>query len=74
MNKSIIYIYLLDEGTDVWRPTEGEEVAEMTFRVLPSPNYNPEDEHWAYLPGTIVRCAYKTLSAGKSVLVAVEEA
>jgi hypothetical protein len=74
MSKSTIYIYLLDEGTDVWRPTEGEEVAELTFRVLPTPNYNPEDEHWAYPPGILVRCAYKTLSEGKLVLVAVEKA
>jgi hypothetical protein len=72
MNKSIIYIYLLDEGVDVWRPTEGEEVADMIFKVLPTPNYDPEDEHWAYPPGTLVRCAYETQS-GEKILVAVEK-
>lgn len=71
MNKSVIYIPLIDEGTEVWRPTMGEEITDMTFLVLPTPTYDPENEHWAYPPGTLVRCAYKIMS-GINVLVAVE--
>jgi len=72
VSKSIIYIYLLDEGVDVWRPTEGEEIADMIFKVLPTQNYDPEDEHWEYPPGTLVHCSYKTLDDGEA-LVAVEK-
>jgi hypothetical protein len=73
MNKAIVYIPLLDEGTPVWRPTEAEEVSDLTFMVLPTANYNPDDEHWAFPPGTIVRCIYEVRS-GNTVLVAIEKA
>jgi hypothetical protein len=72
MGRSIIYIPLLDEGTQVWRPTEGEVVSDLIFKVLPSANYDVEDEHWAFPPGTLVRCVTE-LKAGKQVLVAVEQ-
>lgn len=72
MNKSVIYIPLLDEGTEVYRPTEGEEVAPMTFKVLPTLNYDPENEHWAFPPGTQIRCTYVT-KLGTRVLLAVEK-
>ncbi|MHB1457635.1 MAG: hypothetical protein ACYC0V_12045 [Armatimonadota bacterium] len=51
-----IYIQLLDEGTPTWRPTTGEKKREGVYRVLPTDNYDPEDETWEFLPGTIVRC------------------
>jgi hypothetical protein len=49
-----IYIPLLGEGTPVVRPTQGEIVNENLFRVLPTENYDPEDEQWMFLPGTLV--------------------
>jgi len=54
-----IYVALLDEGTDCWRPTMGEPVGEGTYKLLPTPNYDPEDETWEFLPGTIVRCEWE---------------
>lgn len=73
--RSVIYIQLLDEGTPVWRPTEGEMVADMVFKVLPTENYDPEDEHWEFPPGTIVRCKkqIKHNQEAQEVLVAVEK-
>ena len=72
-HRSIIYIHLLDEGTTVWLPTEGEIVDEMIFKVLPTENYDPENEHWEFPPGTIVRCEKLVLHdiQAKEVLVAV---
>ena len=64
-----IFIPLLDEGTDVARPTQGEHLENGTFRVLPTPRYNPEDEAWQFVPGSIVHCVRKITSAG-SVLMA----
>ena len=61
MAKREIYIQLLDEGTIVYRPTQGEEISEGIYRVLPTANYDPEDEKWKFLPRTIVRCEQKYL-------------
>lgn len=71
-----IYIKLLEEGAIAYRPTQAEEVEPGLYKVLPTENYDPEDEIWEFLPGTIVRCEVKTLRAREAHarLVAVEKA
>ena len=59
--KEIIYIPLLNEGTDVWRPAYGLQVGEQTYVVLLSSDYDPEDEEWEFPPGNIVVCKKKVL-------------
>lgn len=54
--KKLIYIRLLNEGTDVSRPTEALELGSGLFRVLPTHDYDPEDEEWEFLPGSVVEC------------------
>jgi hypothetical protein len=62
-----IYVALLEEGLDVWRPVEAER--EGTFyRILGSA---PQAEKWAFGPGSLVRCEQRELSEGPA-LVAVE--
>jgi hypothetical protein len=39
---------------------------------MPTDGYNPELETWAFLPGTVVRCEERRLSAGPT-LVAFEQ-
>jgi hypothetical protein len=51
-----IYVRLLDEGTPTSRPTKAVEVGLDSFKLLATPNYDPEDEHWEFLPGSVVRC------------------
>jgi len=53
-----IYVRLLDEGTDVWRPTLGRKLGPMKYEVLPTPNYDSDDEKWEFLPGSIVLCGW----------------
>jgi hypothetical protein len=65
-----IYVYLLDEGTDVWRPVEAEHVGGEQYRIL-SANADPEDEHWQFQTGEVVRCETRKLSEGTH-LVAVQ--
>ena len=65
-----IYVYLVGEGTDVWRPTRGRRVAPMTFELLPTPGYGLAGEKWQFVPGTVVQCEERVLS-GDRVLVAV---
>lgn len=66
-----IYIRLLEEGTEVLRPTEAEELEGGLLKVLPTPNYDPRNEHWEFGPGTVVRGIVREVE-GDAVLVAVD--
>ena len=66
-----IYIQLLDEGTTTFRPTQGFPLGGNIFRVLPTPDYNPENETWEFIPGSLVRCVRKQSDNG-AILLAVE--
>jgi hypothetical protein len=50
-----IYVRLLGEGTDCSRPTHGVVLGNGLFKMLATDNYDPDDEHWEFLPGSIVR-------------------
>jgi hypothetical protein len=63
-----IYVALLNEGTDCWRPVKAERVSEGLFHIADS---RPEDEEWAFQPGQTVRCCERAFQNGKG-LVAVE--
>ena len=65
-----IYIYLLDEGVDVWRPVEAERMSSTTFRI-PSTTNIPDDESWMFKPGEVVRCEIRRLADGER-LVAIQ--
>jgi hypothetical protein len=64
-----IYIPLLNEGTVVFRPTSAVRMGTNTYKVLPSPDYDPNLEEWAFPPGSIVEGSLET-KGGKAVLVA----
>jgi hypothetical protein len=64
-----IYIPLLNEGTNVFRPTRGLPLGAMRFQVLPTPDYSPELETWEFSPGSIVECKIENWS-GQEVMVA----
>jgi hypothetical protein len=63
-----IYVYLLDEGVDVWRPVEAL-VESVGYRITGS---EPEGENWQFKPGSLVRCEWQELAKGRN-LVASEE-
>jgi hypothetical protein len=67
-----IFVYLQEEGTDVWRPTLGRKIGHMVFEVLATSDYEPEDEKWQFVPGTIVECEKRILN-GATVLAAVRQ-
>jgi len=70
--KSTIYIPLLDEAVDVWRPVEALHEEDDVYTIV-STNPYPEDEHWQFTTGQSVRCRQMTLEDGKTGLVAHEE-
>lgn len=68
-----IYISLLEEGTPTARPTQAENLGDGTYKILtPEEGYNPEDELWEFLPGTVVRCKLVESIFGDSMLLAAE--
>ena len=67
-----IYVALLDEAVEVWRPVEAAHEGEDRYRIL-STNADPE-EQWEFQQGELVRCRVKTFSGGGSGWVAFERA
>ena len=68
-----IYVALLDEGTDVWRPVKARLVSGKVYKIVDQA-YNTEDETWEFTPGTEVVCEQRILSNGgrdRECLVAV---
>ena len=65
-----IYMPLLNEGTDVWRPVSAFWQDDGSYVITGT---IPDDEEWMFQPGSRVRCVLKKLSAGWC-LVAVEPA
>lgn len=67
---AVVYVYLLDEGTDVWRPVQARKVADDCYQLV-SVNSDPVDEQWEFNTGDVVRCKTRRLSGGDR-LVAYE--
>jgi hypothetical protein len=65
-----IYMYLLDEGTEVWRPVGAKHLGGDRYQVI-SKNPDPDDEKWEFSTGDVVRCKVRPLSGGEK-LVAYE--
>lgn len=73
-NKITIFIRLLDEGIDVWRPATCSETTEDGVYIIdPLSKYDAEDEKWEFEPGSKVRCEMRVLDGTKK-LVAVARA
>ena len=64
-----LYVPLLNEGTDVLRPTTGVFVAPDIVRIEAPADYDPETEEWEFPPGSEVRCVAE-LRGGRQILVA----
>jgi hypothetical protein len=64
-----IVIPLLNEGTDVLRPTRGGMVGTNEFQVLATPDYDPTIEEWEFPPGSKVSCV-REFRGGRELLVA----
>ena len=65
-----IYMPLLDEGTDVWRPVEATHLGGDLYRVH---GPIPEGEVWAFHAETMVRCEHRTFTEGGVVLTAIKQ-
>jgi hypothetical protein len=68
MATQTIYVELLDEGVDVWRPVQAELESDDIFRL---PHTAAASETWRFPPGSRVRCELRNLS-DEQHLVATE--
>jgi|LauGreDrversion4_2_1035121.scaffolds.fasta_scaffold213330_2 hypothetical protein len=64
-----LFVRLLEEGTEVFRPTLAVPLGHEMFRLLPTLDYDPELEIWEFMPGSIVVGVTQKLG-DHSVLVA----
>ena len=67
-----VYMPLLDEGVNVWRPVEAIQRLDGYYKIT-SHNDDPEDENWAFSTGDIVRCETKKFDNGEKHLVIKEK-
>jgi hypothetical protein len=58
---TLIYVALLGEDVDVYRPVQAELRPDGTYELL---GEVPDDEQWEFVPGTVVRTERKALSEG----------
>lgn len=70
--RTTIYVALMNEGIDVWRPVEARRIAPDAFLILDQ-DYDPQVETWQFQPGTTVRCR-KERRNGRQILIATEDA
>jgi hypothetical protein len=68
-----IHVRLLNEGTDVCRPTEGREIGDGVYEILPTADYDPSDEEWEFPPGSCVRIAKRAPLDEGEYFIAVAE-
>jgi hypothetical protein len=68
-----ISVRLLEEGVPTARPTQALSLGNGLYRILPTPDYDPEDEVWEFLPGSIVRCKMVSGEFLNDVFLAVEK-
>jgi hypothetical protein len=71
---TVVYVRLLDEGTDVWRPVRATQLPDGTFELAEPEGYDPEAEIWEFPPHARVRCVARSFAGGEKGLVAVARA
>jgi hypothetical protein len=64
-----IFMPLLNEGTDCWRPVHAKKHSDGVFEIL---GIMPAGEEWQFTPGKRVRCRPKLFADGSTAPVAFE--
>jgi hypothetical protein len=64
--KSIeMHVRLLDEGTEVSRPTLALDLGNGLFRVEATADYDPQLETWEFVPGSVVASELRSDESGQ---------
>ena len=67
-----IYVPLLEEGIDVWRPVLARRISGDTYRILDQ-DYDRDVETWEFEPGSVVTCRQEERD-GRRIQVAIAPA
>jgi hypothetical protein len=59
-----LHVRLLNEGTEVSRPTRALDLGGGLFTLLATADYDPDDEEWEFAPGATVRVEWRTDEKG----------
>jgi hypothetical protein len=65
-----IFVSLIGEGVDVWRPVRAEHVHGNVFKIVDQP-YDREIENWQFEPGDEVVCKQTESSDGLFFAIAI---
>lgn len=71
MEKQIIYVQLLDEGTKVYRPLPAKKIQDDVYELQGAELYGKGDEIWEFTPNSRVFVKEDCLG-GEKVLIAFE--
>ena len=63
-----IYVRLLDEGTEVYRPVRATHLGSSIYLIDPQAPYNVADETWEFPPGSRVAVTQKLLNGGTKLV------
>lgn len=69
-----VYVRLLEEGTDVWRPVQAKRLPDGSFQLDMPEGYDPGDETWEFPPHSRVKCTTRRFTHGEAGLAAVARA
>ena len=67
-----IYVALLDEGIDVWRPVMARRLRDGTYLILEQ-DYDRSTETWQFEPGAVVKGRIERRD-GRQITIATENA
>lgn len=66
----VIYVRLLEEETEYWRPVHADHVRDDVYEI--TVDQEPKGERWAFPPRAVVRCRQHRFDDGTSGLIAFE--
>lgn len=62
-NVLTVYVALLKDGTEVWRPVHAEHLGDDCYRLIEGA---PDGEMWQFTIGDIVQCKERTLKGDRT--------
>ncbi len=69
-----VFVNLLEEGTPTIRPTQAIDHGNGECTLMPTPDYDPEDEIWEFAPGTKVIFEPAETDEDEKILLATKKA
>lgn len=59
----VIYVKLVNEVVDVWRPVQAIQINENRYKLVEEQSV-PEDEDWEFAPGEVVEVTTRSFEGG----------